>query len=102
MIELADILRIRLAAPSERYQRFARRANAEAFAHALAAIPGVGADVFRGAPGTVVTLHDDRPAADAAGAGRFLFSYRPWGSPTCSGHGKCLPKLRCWRHSNES
>jgi hypothetical protein len=76
------ILKLRLAPPSERYQRIARRGEALSFATDLReACPNVGARVYLGgggsASGYVVTLADDNAAAHAAGVGRMTAYFPP-------------------------
>ena len=86
------VLKLRLAPPSERYQRFALRGDAMSFAAKLAdTLPNVGTCVFHGAgrddrmrsgsmdrtTGFVVALADDPAAAIAAGAGRRIVKLRP-------------------------
>jgi hypothetical protein len=86
------ILKLRLAPPSERYQRFADRGDALGFAAKLAeSCPNVGTAVFYGAgldhrvrcrsmdraTGFVVALADDPQAAIAAGAGGLIAKLRP-------------------------
>lgn len=79
------VLKLRLAPASERYQRFANRGDAMAFACDLRdAVPNIGTRVYFGAPpdmrkrsqsstlGYVVALADDRDAPIAAGAGRLV------------------------------
>lgn len=88
----ATLIRLRLAPPSERYQRFANRGDALTFAADLRdTCPSVGTAVYFGAPlgrakgerrrgtqtpGFVVALADDREAALAAGAGRAVQTFK--------------------------
>jgi len=74
-----DVLSLRLARPSERYARIARKDGAMEFARELAnVLPGCGARVYLGtdarrvspAEGYIVTMGDDTEAAIVSGAGR--------------------------------
>lgn len=76
MFNPSEMLRLRLAPPSERYQRVGMKSSAFAFADALASVTPEGTEVFKGDTGFVVTLRGDVDAAVAAGAGKRLYTYR--------------------------